>query len=203
MNLLADSKCPIKQYSSSKYITGNTLLVHQDFSDRVKVVEKAAKDCKVRVYITGSYYQLQYPTEQVPYLEQDLVIGHALKFELHNENNGILCNKLCLSKSKTNLYKIFLFLFVCLDPMDLYEVKCFLQSVQNNGLSWSRYITNVLSDGTYASDPNAYEPVKIDIQTKCQGQSLKRKMFREVRRIYEVEQESEEGNNSFDDEKKK
>ena len=99
INHLAKDKCPIKKYSSSKYITGEPLLVHTDFYDRVKTVEKAAKDCKVHVYIKGSYYQLPNPSQQVLISDADLVIGHGFRFEVRDENNALLCNKLCLSRS--------------------------------------------------------------------------------------------------------
>jgi len=87
--------------------------------------------------------------------------------------------------------------------MDLYEVRCFLQSVQNNGLRWTIYNSNVLSDGTYSSNTYGYDALKTDIQTKCQGESFKRQFLGAIRRMYEEEQESEEGNNNSDDEKKK
>jgi len=106
------NKCPIKQYKSSKYITGYQLLVHNDFVDRVKGVENAAKNCKVAVYITGSYYQLSDPTLQVLVSEADLVIGHAFQFELRDLNNAIVCNKLCLSKSKNKISISYFHLFL-------------------------------------------------------------------------------------------
>jgi hypothetical protein len=87
--------------------------------------------------------------------------------------------------------------------MDIKEVKCFLQGVQKKGLIWSSYNTNVLSDGTYTGNTQAYQTLKTDIQTKCQGESFKRQLLEAVRRVYEEEQESEEGNNNSDDEEKK
>jgi hypothetical protein len=98
--LTAKSKCPIKKYKSSKYITGDQLLLHENFHDRIKPLENLAKDCKIRLYIKGSYYQLANPSQQVLISDADLVIGHGLQFEIRNEDNGILCNKNCLSKSK-------------------------------------------------------------------------------------------------------
>jgi hypothetical protein len=94
------AKCPIKKYKSSNYITGNQLLVHEDFKSRVAALENVAKNCRVHIYVTGSYYQLQNPSQQVPASDADIVIGHAFQFELRDENNGYLCNKLCLSKSR-------------------------------------------------------------------------------------------------------
>jgi hypothetical protein len=56
----------------------------------------------------GSYYQLQNPAQQVLVTEADIVIGHGFHFEVRDESNALLCNQLCLSKSKTNLSKIIL-----------------------------------------------------------------------------------------------
>ena len=94
----AGPKCPIKKYKSNKYIIGDPLLLHEDFHDRVKPLENVAKDCKVRLYIRGSYYQLQNPSQQVLVSDADRVIGHGFRFELRDEKNGVLCNKICLSK---------------------------------------------------------------------------------------------------------
>jgi len=98
-SLIAKPKCQIKKYKPGKYITGDQLLVHEDFHDRVKPLENVAKDCKVRLYIKGSYYQLPNPAQQVLVSDADIVIGHGFQFELRDENNAFLCNKLCLSKS--------------------------------------------------------------------------------------------------------
>lgn len=89
----------MKKYGSSSYIVGDPLLVHENFKSRVDDVERVAKDCKVRVYIKGSYYQLAKPTDQALVAEADLVIGHGFKFEVRDSSNGLLCNKLCLSRS--------------------------------------------------------------------------------------------------------
>ncbi len=103
INRLAN-KCPIKK-TTGKAITGYNLLVHDDFKDSVKAVDKAAKDCEVHVYVTGSYYQLSDPNTDVSYNDADLAIGHGFKFQLREENDAILCNELCLSKSKINIIR--------------------------------------------------------------------------------------------------
>ncbi len=109
LSLLAKPKCPIKKYKSTKYITGEQLLVNEDFEDRVDAVEKVAKECKVHVYVKGSYYQIANPAQQVLVSEADIVIGHAFHFEVRDESNGLLCNKLCLSRSKIHLFPRFYF----------------------------------------------------------------------------------------------
>jgi hypothetical protein len=80
--------------------------------------------------------------------------------------------------------------------MDLPEVKCFLQGAMNRGITWSGSATNVLSDGTYASDTYGYQALKVDIQTKCKDENLKRELMRALRKMNEEQQEN-------DDEKKK
>ncbi len=82
-------------------------------------------------------------------------------------------------------------------------MRCLLQGATNRGLTWSRLNSNVFSDGTYASNPNGYQALKIDIQTRCEKETFKRELLRTLRRMYEEEeqQQSEEENNS--DEKKK
>ncbi|UJR28622.1 hypothetical protein I4U23_009855 [Adineta vaga] len=175
-------KCPIKHYKSSKYITGDQLLVHEDFYERVKALETVAKECKVHIYVKGSYYQLPNPAQQVLVSDADLVIGHGFQFEVRNENNALLCNKLCLSKN----------------PMDMAEVKCLLQGVANRGLTWSRYYSDVISDGTYASNTYGYQTLKTDIQTRCEKEKFKRQLLRTLRRMYDEEQDQDS-----DDEKKK
>ncbi|CAF3858981.1 unnamed protein product [Rotaria sp. Silwood1] len=168
-------KCQIKVYDSSKYILGDKLLLHENFHDRVKPLENVVKDCKVRLYIKGSYYQLQNPEQQVLISEADIVIGHGFRFEIRDENNGLLCNKLCFSKN----------------PEDIPEVACFLQGAINHGLTWSRSNKDVLSDGTYASSTVGYQALKIDIQTRCQNEKLKRELLRALRKIYEDDHEDE------------
>jgi hypothetical protein len=98
--ILAKPKCLIEKYKSSKHISGDQLLLHKDFHERVKKVESVAKECHVHVYVKGSYFQLQHPSEQVLVSDADLVIGLGFQFELRDENNAMLCNKLCLSTSK-------------------------------------------------------------------------------------------------------
>ncbi|CAF1262837.1 unnamed protein product [Rotaria sordida] len=166
-------KCQIKAYGSSKYIIGDKLLLHENFRSRVKPLENVAKDCKVRLYIKGSYYQLQDPVQQVLVSEADIAIGHGFRFELRDEDNVVLCNKLCLSKN----------------PRDIPEMICFLQGAIKNGLTWSQSNTDVLSDGTYASNTAGYQALKIDIQTRCQNEKLKREFLRALRKIYEEDEE--------------
>jgi hypothetical protein len=180
-------KCPIKKYKSTKYITGEQLLVHEDFEDRVDAVEKVAKDCKVHIYMKGSYYQLQNPAQQVLVTEADIVIGHAFYFEVRDESNALLCNQLCLSKN----------------PTDMPEVKCFLQGITSRGLTWSRYNSNVISDNTYASNTQGYQTLKTDIQTKCQNQGFKRELLRALRRMYEEDQELQGADSDDNDDDKK
>ncbi|CAF1273064.1 unnamed protein product [Adineta steineri] len=179
------SKCPIKKYKAGKYIVGDQLLVHDDFKDRVTSLESVAKTCKVHIYVKGTYYQLQNPAQQVLVADADVVIGHGFNFEMRDENNALICNKVCLSKT----------------PTDLPEAKCFLQGLTNIGLTWSRYYPDVISDNTYASNTNGYQALKTDKQTKCQGEKLKRQLVRALRRMYDEEQESNDENDS--DEKKK
>jgi hypothetical protein len=62
-------------------------------------LENLAKDCKIRLYIKGSYYQLPDPSQQVLISDADLVIGHGFQFEIRDEDNTMLCNKICLGKS--------------------------------------------------------------------------------------------------------
>ncbi len=82
--------------------------------------------------------------------------------------------------------------FVFLDPMDIPEVKCFLQGAINHGLTWSRYITDVISDGTYASNTVGYHTLKTDIQTACQGEKLKRQLLRALRKMHQEEEEDQD-----------
>lgn len=67
----------------------------------MKPLETVAKDCKVHLYIKGSYYQLRDPAQQVLVSDADIVIGHGFQFELRDEKDALLCNKVCLSKSKS------------------------------------------------------------------------------------------------------
>jgi hypothetical protein len=96
-----------------------------------------------------------------------------------------------------------IWVFVYLDPMDMPEVKCLLQGATNRGLTWSRYNSNVLSDGTYASNTNGYQALKIDIQTRCEKETFKRELLRKLREMYEEEQQETEEERSVEDKKKK
>lgn len=100
---LAKPKCQIKKFKATKHITGTDLLIHENFHERVKSIDDVAKSCKVVVYIKGSYYQLGSHTASVPYSDYDLVIGHGFQFQLRDEHNAMLCNELCLSRSKIDL----------------------------------------------------------------------------------------------------
>ena len=67
-------------------------------------------------------------------------------------------------------------------------MRCFLGRAIDNGFTWSRYNTDVLSDGTYAANPSGYQTLKTDIQTRCQNQKFKRKLLRALRKMYEEEE---------------
>ncbi len=75
-----------------------------------------------------------------------------------------------------------------LDPMNIPEAKCFLQGAISRGLTWSRYDPDILSDGTYASNPYGYQTLKADIQTKCKGEKLKRQLLRTLRKMYDEQE---------------
>ncbi|CAF3355062.1 unnamed protein product [Rotaria socialis] len=183
--LFSSSKCPIKKHKPGKIITGDPLLVHKDFEDSLKQIEKAAKDCKVHVFVKGSYYQLPNPSSRAPFGDEDIVIGQAFQFELRDEQNGILCNKLCLSRN----------------PSVLSEAKCFLDTIRRNGLTWSSSNSYIISSGKYASNVAGYGATKTDIQTKCQKESFKRELMLELRQMYDAE--SQDGDDDDSDEKKK
>lgn len=93
-----------------------------------------------------------------------------------------------------------------LDPIDASEVKCFIQGAINNGLTWSRYNPTVISDGTYASNPSAYQALKVDIQTKCAKEHFKREFLMALRELgtesdessESLEQESDESTDDFE-----
>lgn len=72
--------------------------------------------------------------------------------------------------------------------MDIPEAKCFLQRTINNGFTWSRYNTDVLSDGTYAANTVGYQSLKTDIQTNCQKEKFKRQLLRALRTMYDEEE---------------
>lgn len=192
--LIAKDKCPIKKYKSSKYITGDPLLIHENFHDRVKPLESLAKECKIHLYIKGSYYQLPNPSQQVLVSDADLVIGHGFRFEIRDEKDTVQCNKICLSKSRKSWLKFHWLKgkSLYLAPGDIPEVNCFLQGAINRGLVWSRTNTDVLSDGTYAANTAGYQTLKTDIQTKCQKEKFKRQLLRALRKMYEDEDEEEE-----------
>lgn len=92
------------------------------------------------------------------------------------------------------------------------EVKCFLQGAASRGLTWSRLNSNVLSDGKYASNQNAYQALKVDIQTKCKEEKFKRSLRRALRRMEDensddddddTEERAPEMNGDDDDDDKK
>lgn len=87
--------------------------------------------------------------------------------------------------------------------MDMSEVRCFLQGIQNRGLTWRSYNSDVISDNTYASDVNGWQSLKTDIQTKCESEKFKRQLLRELRRMQEEDQEEDNNEDEDDDEKKK
>ncbi|CAF1162345.1 unnamed protein product [Rotaria sp. Silwood1] len=173
--LINFSKCPIKKHKATKYIKGDPLLVHKDFEDRLKSVEKAAKDCNVHVYVKGSYFQTPDPAQAVPIVDADLAIGHGFRFELRDTNDALVCNSLCLSRN----------------PSTIFEVKCFLETVVRHGLVWSMSNSNVISDGTYEADKRGYHDLKKDIQTKCQKESFKRQLQRALLEENGDDQDSE------------
>ncbi|CAF3621322.1 unnamed protein product [Rotaria sordida] len=173
------NKCPIKKYTANKYVMGHTLLGHEDFAKHIKTVEKTAKDCNVHVYVKDSYYQMIDSAAPASTSEENLVIGHGFRFEIHDTSNKVLCNAVCLSKN----------------PMGTFQIKCFLETIQKHGLVWSIYDSDVISDGTYESDRRGYQALKVDIQTKCQKESFKRQLLRALRRMNEEESEEFAGDN--------
>ena len=80
------------------------------------------------------------------------------------------------------------YMIIFLDPADIPEVKCFLEGVINHGLTWSKYNSDVISDGTYAANTGGYQALKTDIQTKCQKEKFKRQLLRILRTMYDEEE---------------
>ena len=76
--------------------------------------------------------------------------------------------------------------------MDIPEVKCVLQGAMNLGLIWSRSNSDVLSDGTYAANTAGYQTLKIDVQTRCKDEKLKRNLLHALRTIYAEDSDSDE-----------
>jgi hypothetical protein len=61
--------------------------------------------------------------------------------------------------------------------------------VIKNGLTWSRQYPNVISNGTYASNPNGYQTVKTEIQKTCQEAKFKRALLLAIRKMNDDEQD--------------
>ncbi|CAF2495147.1 unnamed protein product [Rotaria sp. Silwood2] len=161
-------------------------------ANHIKSVEKSAKECNVHVYVKGSYYQMEDPAKPVLVSEADIVIGHGFRFELRNTDNSMACNKLCLSRN----------------PKDIFQVKCFLESIIKDGLVWSVSNPDVISDGTYEADKRGYQDLKIDIQTKCKKEGLKRELLQVLRRMeaqdsQDTESDSQDATDDTIDKKKK
>ena len=76
--------------------------------------------------------------------------------------------------------------------MDVSEVKCFLQGAMSIGLTWSRSNADVLSDGTYAANTAGYQAVKIDVQTRCKDEKLKRDLLRALRTLDAEDSDSDD-----------
>lgn len=87
-----------------------------------------------------------------------------------------------------------------IDPLDIPEAKCFLQGVLSRGLTWSKYNSDVISDGTYAANTYGYQALKNDVQTRCEKEKFKRQLMRAMRRFYEEEGSSEDLSNEQDGE---
>lgn len=79
------------------------------------------------------------------------------------------------------------------------EPRCFLSAIQKNGLTWA--FADVITDGTSASS-TGYYLLKTNVQKGCEGKSLKRQLLRQLRKMYEEDNEDAADDSSEESKKK-
>ena len=121
---LFGSKCPIKAFDpKDSTFTGLKLYANEDtFHPLLRTLSTYAKDCRVKIHVKQSFIKETSAMSTILLRDHSALafrLGEALEFELHDRDNKLLCNRLCVEKGPSRL-------------SSLPEAQCFLRKLAAN-----------------------------------------------------------------------
>lgn len=121
---LFGSKCPIKVFNAKgSTFTGLKLYANEDtFRPVLETLSTYAKDCGVKIHVKQGFIKETSTMTTILLRDHSALsfrLGEAMEFELHDQDNKVLCNRLCMEKGPSRL-------------SSLPEAQCFLRKLAAN-----------------------------------------------------------------------
>lgn len=134
--------------------SSNKVWVHESLEKKFEDIDGLAKLCHVKLHILKSYIPSTSKTNKYDSTEktnQHHYIGHALKFEIYDENDKLLCNDICLGKI----------------PIPDSKAKCFIDGLNAIKMKWSILDPTVIHTGFATANINEYNNIREEVQVGC------------------------------------
>jgi hypothetical protein len=153
--------CPIKLYDpKDSSFTGVKLYTNAEtFFPLLPILSNYAKECRVKINVKQAFIQENPGLTTLKindYTEMAFRLGEAIEFELVDQDNKVLCNKICLQKDLSKL-------------KELPDAKCFLEKVSKT----PEFRQDAIKPNLLIKRPEPGESlvklqdVRKDVQDKC------------------------------------
>lgn len=150
------ASCDLVRFSKG-YFQGSGI-VHRGFMEAIRVINRYAYECKVKIYLTSSFRKDDgrkiHGAIVQPSKISNHFVGHAIDMNLIDGSR--FCNSKCLgNQSKQSA-----------------GVKCFISKIRRNtGLRWGGDFSTPdpvhIDDGLNRRDRNQYNKLFASLQTNC------------------------------------
>lgn len=123
-NIFSKNQCPIKLYNpKDSSFTGQKIYANANTFDSIlKTLSSYAKECRVKINVKQSFIQESPAMSTIMLRDHGAMafrLGEAIEFELVDQDNKVLCNRICMEKDPSRL-------------SGLPDAKCFLQKLARN-----------------------------------------------------------------------
>lgn len=115
------NQCPIKLYNpQDPSFTGVKLYANAEtFHPLLQILSDYAQRCHLKINVKQAFIQENSLSKTDEHLPSAFQFGEAIEFDLVNKNNEVICDRLCLGKSLSNLKR---------SP----DAKCFLRKISRD-----------------------------------------------------------------------
>jgi len=149
------NQCPIKLYNpkDSSFI-GVKLYTNADtFHPLLQTLSTYAKQCHVKINIKRAFIQDHSTISTIKLHDHSALafrLGEAIKFELFDQDNKLLCNQLCMKKNLSRL------------P----DAKCFLEKLaRNSDIQQDPMKPTIIMKRRKSNE--SLDNIRKDLQNKC------------------------------------
>lgn len=143
--------CTIIQFKGKNFNHKQKVFIDKLFEKKLHDLDALAKICNVRVWVKRSFSLQPDPKALADNQNAPFYIGRGLDIEVHDKDDKLLCNSVCLGKT----------------PIPIEPAKCLVSGLNAIGLKWSILHPGLVHDGSHLANLTAYKELKEHHQIGC------------------------------------